>query len=47
VEKVAVKTGSVNTDFVEITEGLTTEDTVVISGQINLKDGTEVNILNK
>jgi RND family efflux transporter MFP subunit len=47
VEKVVVKTGSVNTDFVEITERLTTEDTVVISGQINLKDGTEVNILNK
>jgi RND family efflux transporter MFP subunit len=47
VKKVAVKTGNAGNDFVEITEGLTTEETVVISGQINLKDGTEVNILNK
>ena len=47
VKKVAVKTGDVNSDFVEITEGVTAGETVVISGQINLQDGTEVNVLNK
>jgi membrane fusion protein (multidrug efflux system) len=37
--KVDVKTGITDTDFVEITEGLTHGETVVLSGQINLKDG--------
>jgi RND family efflux transporter MFP subunit len=45
--KISVKTGNINAGFVEITEGLTSGETVVISGQINLKEGTEVNILNQ
>jgi RND family efflux transporter MFP subunit len=45
--KVNVKTGVTDTDFVEITEGLAHGETVVLSGQINLKDGTELSILNK
>jgi RND family efflux transporter MFP subunit len=45
--KVSVKTGNINAEFVEITEGLTSDATVVTSGQINLKDGTEVNMLKQ
>jgi RND family efflux transporter MFP subunit len=45
--KVSVKTGNISTDFVEITEGLTSGETVVTGGQINLREGTEVTVLNQ
>jgi RND family efflux transporter MFP subunit len=43
--KVSVQLGQVNNDIIEITQGLSMDDIVVISGQINLKDGSEVSIL--
>jgi len=44
--KVAVQTGGYNNDFVEITNGISENDIIVISGQINLKDGSEVSVIN-
>ena len=43
--KVPVQLGLVNSDFIEITQGISMDDHVVISGQINLRDGYEVSIL--
>jgi RND family efflux transporter MFP subunit len=43
--KVAVQVGQINNDFVEIVTGISENDTIVITGQINLKDGSEVSIL--
>lgn len=43
--KIAIRLGQVNNDFVEITQGISMDDMVVISGQINLRDGCEVSII--
>jgi RND family efflux transporter MFP subunit len=44
--KVPVQTGQINTDCAEIIEGVSTSDAIVITGQINLKNGSEVSLLN-
>jgi RND family efflux transporter MFP subunit len=44
--KISVQVGQVNADFVEIVNGISANDIAVITGQINLKDGSEVSILN-
>jgi RND family efflux transporter MFP subunit len=44
--KVPVQVGQVNADFVEIVNGISANDIAVITGQINLRDGSEVSILN-
>lgn len=45
--KVAVQVGISNGEYIEITDGMSPDDIVVKSGQINLIDGTKVSILNK
>jgi len=45
--KVAVKVGISNGEYIEITDGISPDDVVVKSGQINLIDGTKVSILNR
>ncbi len=45
-EKVAVKVGYQEGEFVEITEGLTGNESVVITGHHNLKDQAQVEIVN-
>lgn len=44
--KVAVQVGISDGEYIEITDGISPDDVVVKSGQINLIDGTEVSILN-
>lgn len=44
--KVPVQIGVSNGEYIEITNGVSTDDTVIKSGQINLVDGSEVSILN-
>ena len=44
--KVAVRVGISEGKYIEITNGISPDDTVVKSGQINLIDGTEISILN-
>ena len=44
--KVAVQVGISEGKHIEITDGISLDDTVVKSGQINLIDGTEISILN-
>jgi hypothetical protein len=43
--KTSVQIGQIDTDYVEITGGISIDDTVVIGGQINLKEGVEITIL--
>jgi len=45
--KVAVKVGISNGEYIEITDGISPDDIVVKSGQINLTDDTKVSILNR
>jgi RND family efflux transporter MFP subunit len=45
--KVAVQLGHANADYVEIIKGVSVNDTIVISGQINLRDGLEVSIIKE
>lgn len=44
--KVAVQVGISDGEYIEITDGISPDDTIVKSGQINLIDGIEVSILN-
>jgi RND family efflux transporter MFP subunit len=44
--KVAVQVGISEGKHIEITDGISSDDTIVKSGQINLIDGTEISILN-
>lgn len=44
--KVAVQIGISDGKYIEITDGISPDDAIVKSGQINLTDGTEVSILN-
>ena len=44
--KTAVQVGISDGKYIEITDGISSNDTIVKSGQINLIDGTEVSILN-
>lgn len=46
-QKVAVQLGVSDGKFIEITSGISINDTIVKSGQINLLNGTEVSILNR
>ncbi len=41
-----VKTGSYHGNYIEISEGLQTGDQVVVMGQINLREGAKVSIVN-
>ena len=43
--KIPVQLGTVNHDLAEITQGISPGDLVVVSGQINLKEGSEVTII--
>jgi RND family efflux transporter MFP subunit len=43
--KVSVETGKVDNDLLEITRGISSDELVVVSGQINLTDGSEVSIV--
>jgi membrane fusion protein (multidrug efflux system) len=43
---VIVKTGKTQGDFVEILEGVSSNDLIVNEGARNLKDGQNVKILN-
>lgn len=43
--KVSVQLGKVNHEEAEITQGISADDDVVVSGQINLKEGSEVSII--
>jgi multidrug efflux pump subunit AcrA (membrane-fusion protein) len=43
---VAVQVGISEGKSIEITDGISPDDTIVKSGQINLVDGVEVSILN-
>lgn len=43
--KVAIQLGQINNDFIEVTQGISIDDLVVISGQINLREGYEVSII--
>lgn len=45
-KKVAIKTGYQEGKFIEVTEGLTGSETVVITGHQNLKDNAVVDIVN-
>lgn len=40
----AITVGAISSDYVEVKEGLSETDTVVLSGQINLSDGAKVTI---
>ncbi|NDV56709.1 efflux RND transporter periplasmic adaptor subunit [Bacteroides sp. 519] len=44
--KVAVQVGISEGQYIEITNGISSDDMIVKSGQINLIDGTEISILN-
>ncbi|HAR38034.1 MAG TPA: efflux transporter periplasmic adaptor subunit, partial [Porphyromonadaceae bacterium] len=44
--KIAVQVGISDGEYIEITDGISPDDTIVKSGQINLIDGTQVTILN-
>jgi RND family efflux transporter MFP subunit len=44
--KISVQTGQIDAEYVEIIEGISADDVIVITGQINLKDGSEVSVLN-
>ncbi|MDR0430230.1 MAG: efflux RND transporter periplasmic adaptor subunit [Tannerellaceae bacterium] len=44
--KVAVQVGISEGQYIEITDGISSDDTIIKSGQINLIDGTEISILN-
>ncbi|MDR1202403.1 MAG: efflux RND transporter periplasmic adaptor subunit [Tannerellaceae bacterium] len=44
--KIAVQVGISEGQYIEITDGISSDDTIVKSGQINLIDGTEISILN-
>ncbi len=44
--KVAIQVGISDGEYIEITDGISPDDTIVKSGQINLIDGIEVSILN-
>ncbi|MDR1201815.1 MAG: efflux RND transporter periplasmic adaptor subunit [Tannerellaceae bacterium] len=44
--KVAVQVGISEGKYIEITDGISSDDTIVKSGQINLIDGAEISILN-
>jgi RND family efflux transporter MFP subunit len=43
--KVPVQLGTVSNDLVEVTQGISADDIVVISGQVNLREGVEVSII--
>jgi len=45
--KVAVLTGISNGEYIEITDGVSPDDVIVKSGQVDLTDGTKVSILNR
>lgn len=42
-----ITVGEVFNDKIEVVDGLTPDDKVVVSGQINLAEGTEVKVLNR
>lgn len=44
--KVAVQVGISDGEYIKITDGISANDTIIKSGQINLIDGTEISILN-
>ncbi|MDR2969331.1 MAG: efflux RND transporter periplasmic adaptor subunit [Tannerellaceae bacterium] len=44
--KVGVQVGISERKYIEITDGISSDDTIIKSGQINLIDGTEISILN-
>jgi RND family efflux transporter MFP subunit len=44
--KVSVQVGISDGKYIEITDGISANDTIITSGQINLVDGTEISILN-
>ena len=44
--KIPIKVGLLDNEYIEVTEGISTNDILVKSGQINLVDGIEVSILN-
>jgi RND family efflux transporter MFP subunit len=43
--KVAVQLGHVNNNLVEVVQGIFVDDVVVISGQVNLREGVEVAVI--
>ena len=45
-KKTIIKTGKTQGDFVEILEGLSSNDVIVNEGARNVKDGQDVKILN-
>lgn len=45
--EIPVETGLYSNEYIEITKGISLDDTVVNSGQINLSEGFEVSILNR
>ena len=45
-KKIIIKTGKTQGDFVEILEGLASNDVIVNEGARNVKDGQDVKILN-
>ena len=46
LKKIIIKTGKTQGDFVEILEGLASNDVIVNEGARNVKDGQDVKILN-
>ncbi len=44
---IAIEVGVMHQNLVQVTKGLTTTDRVIISGQINLQNGTPVRVLGK
>ena len=45
--KIPIQVGLSNNEYIEVTEGISMNDILVKSGQINLVDGIEVSILNQ
>ncbi|MDR1381144.1 MAG: efflux RND transporter periplasmic adaptor subunit [Tannerella sp.] len=45
--RVSVQLGQVDNDSAEITQGISAGDVVVVSGQVNLRDGSEVTIIRQ
>jgi RND family efflux transporter MFP subunit len=43
--KISVQIGQVNSNFTEIVKGVSNDDMLVITGQINLKNGSEVSVI--
>lgn len=43
--RTSISIGKTNNEFVEVTQGLSLNDQVVVSGQINLRDGLQVEIV--